>query len=85
MKDITIDCAGLTTALQLHDAFALALDFPDWYGRNLDALYDCLCALPEETELILENFAALPAFSRGFLRVLMDAAEDNPRLKITLS
>lgn len=26
----------------LHDAFAANLGFPDYYGRNLDALADCL-------------------------------------------
>lgn len=27
------------------DAIAEALAFPDWFGRNLDALYDCLTDL----------------------------------------
>jgi RNAse (barnase) inhibitor barstar len=27
------------------DAIAAALSFPDWFGRNLDALYDCLTDL----------------------------------------
>ena len=27
---------------EFHDAIAAALDFPDYYGRNLDALWDCL-------------------------------------------
>jgi hypothetical protein len=28
-------------------AIGRALDFPSWYGANLDALYDCLTDLPE--------------------------------------
>lgn len=28
-------------------AIGRALDFPTWYGANLDALYDCLTDLPE--------------------------------------
>ncbi|GEL94042.1 barstar family protein [Cellulomonas composti] len=28
--------------LTLHDAVAAALDFPNYYGRNLDAMADCL-------------------------------------------
>lgn len=33
---------GKTEALA---AIAEALEFPDWYGHNLDALYDCLTDL----------------------------------------
>lgn len=34
------DCGSIPQALR-HLGKALA--FPDWYGGNLDALYDCLC------------------------------------------
>lgn len=31
--------------LSTMDAIASALSFPEWFGRNLDALYDCLTDL----------------------------------------
>lgn len=38
--------AGRTVdKLSTLDAIATALSFPDWFGRNLDALYDCLTDL----------------------------------------
>ena len=29
----------------LHDILSSKLTLPEWYGRNLDALYDCLTDL----------------------------------------
>jgi len=40
-EDIRLDAHGWTER-ELHDAFASALDFPEYYGRNLNALADCL-------------------------------------------
>ena len=31
----------ITNREQLHDALSEALELPEWYGRSLDALYDC--------------------------------------------
>ena len=79
MREITIDCAGLDKA-GLHSAFRKALDFPQWYGNNLDALYDCLTEIFEPTHLILSN---LPPLS-GFQETLEDAAAQNESLSVTI-
>lgn len=41
----TADLAGATTKDALFDATATALDFPAYFGRNWDALHDCLVDL----------------------------------------
>ena len=62
------------------EAFALlgeALKLPQWWGRNLDALYDCLTGeLGRPVRLELSGRADLEAtnFGRRLLRVLEDAA-----------
>ena len=52
MKQITLDGNILADAAQVHDYLEEVLNFPEYYGKNLDALYDCLTDL-NETELII--------------------------------
>lgn len=39
---VELDAGAWHTAEDMHRAFADTLDFPDYYGHNLDALNDCL-------------------------------------------
>jgi RNAse (barnase) inhibitor barstar len=41
----TVNGPGLRDRLSVLDAIADALQFPEYFGRNLDALYDCLTDL----------------------------------------
>jgi len=81
LKELLLDAAPLHTREQLHDAFRTLFAFPDWYGRNLDALYDLLTACRDtrltvrHTEQLMVN---LGRYGELLLRVLSNAAEDNP-------
>ena len=39
---VRIDLEGCTDEDDLFGRIARALEFPDWFGRNWDALFDCL-------------------------------------------
>ncbi|MEV7502412.1 barstar family protein [Streptomyces sp. NPDC093018] len=39
---ICLEAGRWSTERDMHRAMAAALDFPDYYGHNLDALNDCL-------------------------------------------
>lgn len=45
LKLIRINLKGVHDKQSLLDAIASALDFPEWFGRNWDALEDCLTDL----------------------------------------
>lgn len=42
MEEKIIDCCTVRTREDLHKLLRESLGFPEWYGNNLDALYDCL-------------------------------------------
>ena len=54
-----VDGAGLETSPDVLAAIGEALAFPDHYGRNLDALNDCLRDLAAPTVLLWEAWGAL--------------------------
>lgn len=81
--EFTIDCTDIHSPQELHRAIAGALSFPDWYGHNLDALYDCLCGLTGITSLVFADWDCVEGFAAGFHRVLTDAELANPQLSIT--
>lgn len=80
MKEIVIDCAGMESPRQLHSALAEALNFPEWYGNNLNALHDCLTDISEPVSLTIKGIDELGIFAGGFCRVLEDSQEENPNL-----
>ena len=83
MKEITIDCTTVASLTEIHDILARELNFPEWYGRNLDALHDCLTSLCEETKITFLHFPALPFRSGGLLNVLRDSESENEKLEVS--
>jgi len=79
---LILDGAKLKYPCRAHRVLARKLGFPAWYGRNLDALYDCLTDLHQDTELILLHWTS-PNLQM-MCRVMEDAAADNPHLTVTV-
>ena len=70
-----------------HGYLARRLGLPDYYGKNLDALYDILSAdLAEPTRLVVYRREALArslgGYSEALLDTLADAARENPCLEV---
>lgn len=61
MNTITLDFSGIKSYLALHQYFKEVFNLPDYYGNNLDALWDCLyCCYDSSTTIELKNVATLP-------------------------
>ena len=79
---VLCDFARLGTADAIYDHLTAELSFPAWFGRNLDALHDCLTDIGTPTRLVLTG-AAAPVAQR-FLPVLRDAARQNRYLSVEI-
>ena len=79
-----IDCSRLHAREAAHDHLAQALELPAYYGRNLDALYDCLTEMgPCVIELIgAEALRQAGGYGERILRCLEDADRDNAAIAL---
>ena len=84
MVEIILDGRNMTDRTVAHDFLASELQFPDYYGRNLDALYDLLSTWPEMVAIILVHgdclVENLGKYGNALLKTLQDAARSNPNI-----
>lgn len=82
MKKIVLDFNVPKTQQQTQKYLALKFDFPEYYGENLDALYDMLTSITEDTCVgIFEPESGRESrYIEQVKRVFRDAEEVNPRL-----
>ena len=82
MMMVTLDALRLQDKEQAHKYLREALDFPEYYGNNLDALHDCLTELDD----VSVEFVNADKVSSGYFakvwNVFNDSAEENQGLKI---
>ena len=82
-----LDGGSVGNCETLHRVLAAGLQFPDWYGGNLDALHDCLTEINQPTELVISDGdaleTALGSYAAAFRRVLADSAAQNDALTVT--
>ena len=81
-----LDVARWRDKAAAHEEIARALDLPAYYGRNLDALYDCLWELPPMT-VVIENAQAArekPGYAEKILGVFREVARERADLRLVV-
>lgn len=93
--EVVVVPAGQDKASSL-ERFAQTLHLPDWFGRNLDALADCLHDLAETPppdgasarHVVWDGTAALhaadPRAFEGICSVLRDVSDEHPGFTATV-
>ena len=77
--EFVIDGAKMHTRQEAHDEIARALNFPEYYGRNLDALWDLLTTTKGKAVLtgVPGMLNALGGYGCRLLKTFYDAAEEH--------
>lgn len=85
---VELDGRQMTDRAKIHDHLKTQLNLPEYYGRNLDALYDLLTEICQPTEIVLRDSAEMEAqmgrYAGALLSTLREAAENNPALKFRM-
>ena len=86
--EIVLDAKRFKGRTRAHAYLKEALQLPDYYGKNLDALYDCLGDIAEETVIVvpevIQKKEYLGEYGKRMLEVFRDAAKINAMLQIII-
>ena len=86
MDTITLDGALLAERTSAMDHLTEALSLPDWWGRNLDALYDLLTDQGSGWQVTFlhteETDTLLPAYMASLRRLCRRAMAETPGLTV---
>ena len=85
MEYIILDGADYLERSDFYGDIRTKMNFPEYFGNNLDALHDCLCERGTPTSLILLNQKELKEhlgnYAEGIRTVLRESAEENGNLQ----
>ena len=84
--DRILEGKKLQSAQEAHLYLKESLELPEYYGENLDALYDCLTEMTERSLIRIEAVQPVETeFFKKLVRVMKDAAQDNPKLEVRIA
>ena len=83
-REYILNCEEMTDRERAHEYIAEVLEFPDYYGKNLDALFDCLTEMGESSILFinLDALEMLGDYSGALLAVFEEAEQANEDLSL---
>ena len=77
MNRFILDFSGIGSLLAMHMYFKEVFRLPDYYGHNMDALWDCLsCCYDENTTIVLKNLSALPKEMSPSVDIMLELFRD---------
>lgn len=86
MNKVILNGKRMVTKEKAHAYLKRKFDFPDYYGRNLDALWDLLSVWDKELEIVILNKADiienLEGYGNSLLKLFDELDEANRNIKV---
>ena len=83
MKKVILDGEQLCSRENAHTYLQEMLEFPEYYGKNLDALYDCLTEL-QDLYIVIRQPVEERDYFRRVLRVFKGAEMESDSLIVQI-
>ena len=88
MEEIFLDGYKMISKSETHKYIKKMLNFPDYYGENLDALWDILSTKSKIISIFLLHeekiYENLGDYGKQLIDVFQEAANSNTNIKFTL-
>ena len=89
MNYIILDFNGIKSLWTLHEYFKEVFNLPDYYGHNMDALWDCLdCSFEFPTTIVLKNIEKIPSEMNEATEIMLELFEflqrDNEKVTVQI-
>ncbi|MEY8318947.1 barstar family protein [Oscillospiraceae bacterium 50-58] len=89
MNYIILDFNGIKSLWTLHEYFKEVFNLPDYYGYNMDALWDCLdCSFEFPTTIVLKNIENIPSEMNEATEIMLELFEylqrDNEKVTVQI-
>lgn len=68
MRKYIINLSGVKSVYDIHKTIQEGLKFPDYYGNNLDALWDCLADIDAPVEIFIYGTEKLGKEMKEFFK-----------------
>ena len=77
MKKATVDLTDCKYIIELHERIRIALDFPEWYGKNWDAFWDMINRNCEYNYITIKGSNTVSEKLKGSVKKMRDILEEN--------
>lgn len=89
MRIIEVDAERLTSKTKVYNYMKELFKLPEYYTKNLNSLYDCLCEIEEDVNFEFSIDALRDIcdddYAFRFLMVIGKVVESNPHVKISFT